>query len=157
MKEGQPAPDLELPVANIEWVLPGAKDKQTLKLSDLRGRNVVLFFFPWAMTPGCTTEACGFRDWLGEFKQLDAVVLGVSTDSLPRQQKFTEYKQLNFPLLADADKTLARQFGALNLFGLARRWTFVIDKNGIVVKIFNKVSVADHPQQVLDFLKTLKS
>src|ERR1700677_2273858 len=104
MQEGQQVPDLELPVANLETVLPEAGDKKTLKLSDLRGRSVVLFFFPWAMTRVCTTEACAFRDWLGEFKQLDAVVLGVSTDLLVRQQKFTDKKHLNFPLLADSEK-----------------------------------------------------
>jgi peroxiredoxin Q/BCP len=138
-------------------VLPEASDKKTLKLSDLRGRNVVLFFFPWAMTRVCTTEACAFRDWLGEFQQLDAVVLGVSTDSLDRQQKFTDKKQLNFPLLADADKQIARQFGVLNLFRMARRSTFVIDKNGVIVKIFDKVGRAEnHPLEVLEFLKSMK-
>lgn len=157
MQEGQLAPDIELPVTSLETVLPGAGDKKTLKLSDLRGHNVVLFFFPWAMTRVCTTEACSFRDCLAEFRKLGAVVLGVSTDSLPRQQQFTDKKQLNFPLLADADKALCRQFGVLNLFRMARRSTFVIDKNGTVVKIFGKIGRAeDHPQQVLEFLKNMK-
>jgi thioredoxin-dependent peroxiredoxin len=157
MQEGQLAPDLEIAAANLETILPGSGGTTTLKLSDLRGRNVVLFFFPWAMTPTCTAEACAFRDWLAEFKQLDAVVLGVSTDSLVRQRRFTDKKQLNFPLLADSDKKIARQFGVLNLFRLARRWTFVIDKAGTIRKIFTKVSNAkNHPAEVLEFLKSMK-
>ena len=157
MQEGQLAPDVELPVANIESILPGSGDKKTLKLSDLRGHNVVLFFFPWAMTPVCTAEACAFRDWQAEFKALGAIVLGVSTDSLDRQQKFTSTKQLNYPLLSDSDKVIARQFDVLNMFGLARRSTFVIDKNGVIVKIYKSVGRMDtHPEKVLEFLKTLK-
>ena len=158
MKEGQPAPDVELPAANIATVLPGSADGQTLKLSDLKGKNVVLWFFPRAMTPGCTKEACGFRDRLEHFKELDTVIVGISTDNVPKQQKFTAKEQLNFPLFADADLKIAEAFGVLgDGKKSATRSTFIIDKDGKFVKIYATVKkAADHPQEVLEFLQNAK-
>ncbi len=154
MTEGQLAPDVELPAANIETVLPGATDKATLKLSDLRGRNVVLWFFPRAMTSGCTKEACGFRDRLEQFQKLDTVIVGISTDTVPKQQKFTAKEQLNFPLLADAEMKIAQAFGVLGDFKKsATRSTFIIDKTGKFAKIYTTVKKAgDHPEEVLKWL-----
>jgi thioredoxin-dependent peroxiredoxin len=153
MKEGQPAPDVELPAANIATVLPGSPP--TLKLSDLKGKNVVLWFFPRAMTPGCTKEACGFRDRLEQFKQLDTVIVGISTDNVAKQEKFTAKEELNFPLFADAEHKIAAAFGVLgDGKKSATRSTFIIGKDGKFVKIYNTVKkAADHPQEVLEFLK----
>jgi peroxiredoxin Q/BCP len=155
MKEGEPAPDVELPAANVATVIPGAAEDATLKLSDLKGKNVVLWFFPRAMTPGCTKEACGFRDRLEQFKDLDTVVVGISTDSLPKQEKFTAKEHLNFPLFADAGMKIAQAFGVLgDGKKSATRSTFIIGKDGKFVKIYRTVKkAADHPQEVLEFLQ----
>jgi len=158
MKEGQPAPDVELPAANIDTVLPGAADGQTLKLSDLQGKNVVLWFFPRAMTPGCTKEACGFRDRIEQFKKLDTVIVGISTDKVAKQQKFTANEQLNFPLYADAESKIAATFGVLgDGKSSATRSTFIIGKDGKFLKIYPTVKkAADHPQEILDYLTSLQ-
>ena len=155
MREGQLAPDVELPAANVATVLPGSGTVQTLKLSDLRGKNVVLWFFPRAMTPGCTKEACGFRDRLEQFKALDTVIVGISTDKVPKQQKFAEKENLNFPLLADGELQIAGTFGVLgDGKKSATRSTFIIGKDGKFMKIYATVKkAADHPQEVLEFLR----
>src|SRR5205085_9150373 len=94
---GTAAPDINLPATQVEKVLPDAKGAKTLKLSDLKGKkNVVLYFYPKAMTPGCTVESCGFRDLADKFADLDTVVIGISTDKLEDQQKFTDKEKLNF-------------------------------------------------------------
>ena len=153
MKEGQPAPDVELPAANIATVLPRAG--ATLKLGDLKGKNVVLWFFPRAMTPGCTKEACGFRDRLEKFAALDTVIVGISTDTVPNQEKFTAKESLNFPLYADAEHKIAAAFGVLGEGKKsATRSTFIIGKDGKFLKIYKTVKkAADHPQEVLEFLQ----
>src|SRR5262249_30769855 len=103
-KEGQPAPDIDLPATQITKALPDAKDAKTLPLKSLQGKkNVVLFFFPKAMTPGCTVESCGFRDKVDELAKLDTVVIGISTDTIEDQKKFTDKENLNFPLYADTE------------------------------------------------------
>lgn len=151
---GKKAPDVTLPATSIEKALPDKKDASTLSLKDFRGkRNVVLYFYPRAMTPGCTKESCGFRDKMPDFAKLDTVVIGISTDNLASQQKFTEKEGLVFPLFADADKSVTKKFGVLGPKGNAMRWTFVIDKEGTVRKIYDKVTPADHPQEVLEFVK----
>jgi peroxiredoxin Q/BCP len=153
---GKPAPDFALPAANIEKALPKKRDAKELRLSDFRGetgKNVVLYFFPKAMTPGCTRQSCGFRDLSKEFAKYDTVVLGISTDQLADQNKFTEKESLNFPLLADADKKVAKEYGVLSDRGFARRATFVIDKKGIVRKIYPSANADKNPQEVLDYVK----
>jgi peroxiredoxin Q/BCP len=151
---GKPAPDVELPATSIDKVLPDKKDAKTLSLKDFRGKkNVVLFFYPKAMTRGCTIESCGFRDRIKKFTDLDTVVLGISTDQLADQQKFTEKENLNYPLLADPDKKVTKEFGALSPRGFASRYTFVIDKNGVVRKIYTTVNPANHPKEVEQYIK----
>ncbi len=151
---GKPAPPIDLPAANVGKALPGKADAKTLSLADLRGKNVVLYFFPKAMTPGCTRQSCKFRDLSKEFAKYDTVVIGISTDRLADQNKFTEKESLNFPLLADADKKVAKEYGVLlSDRGVARRATFVIDKQGIVRKIYPSANADKNPQEVLDYVK----
>jgi peroxiredoxin Q/BCP len=152
-KEGDKAPDVQLSATQSEKALPDAKGK-TLKLSDLKGtRNVVLFFFPKAMTRGCTIESCGFRDLTDKFAKLDTVVIGISTDTLDDQQKFTDKESLNFPLFADPDKKATQAYGALGQRGFASRYTFVIDKQGVVRKVYTTVNPQNHPEEVLKYVK----
>jgi peroxiredoxin Q/BCP len=153
VEEGKPAPDITLEATQIGTVLPDKKDAKTLSLKDLKGKNVVLYFFPKAMTPGCTKESCAFRDATAAFAKLDTVVIGISTDKLDDQMKFTDKEKLNFPLFADPDKKATKAFGALSDRGFASRYTFVIDKKGIVRKIYTKVTPADHPEEVLKYVK----
>jgi peroxiredoxin Q/BCP len=153
VEEGKPAPNVELQATSIGTVLPDKKGAKTLKLSDLKGKNVILYFFPKAMTPGCTKESCGFRDKTADFTKLDTVVIGISTDTLDDQMKFTDKEKLNFPLFADPDKKATAAFGALTQGGRAARYTFVIDKKGVVRKIYKKVTPAEHPEEVLKYIK----
>jgi thioredoxin-dependent peroxiredoxin len=154
IEEGQPAPAVSLPATQIEKVLPDKKDAKTISLDDFKGKkNVVLYFFPKAMTKGCTIESCGFRDKLDDFAKADTVVLGISVDPLDDQVKFTDKEKLTFPLLADADKKVTDAFGVLNEKGMAKRTTFVIDKKGVVRKIYREPKVDSHPQEVLDYVK----
>jgi peroxiredoxin Q/BCP len=153
VKEGGPAPEVLLPVTGTGKDLPGVKDGK-LALKDIK-KPVVLFFYPKAMTKGCTVESCGFRDTLAEFTKLDTVVIGISTDKLADQEKFVEMQKLTFPLLADDSKTVTKAFGALSEKGTALRYTFVIDQTGVIRKIYTKVAPADHPKEVLEFVKTL--
>lgn len=152
---GKPAPNIEVPATQIEKILPDKKDAKTISLKDFEGKkNVVLYFYPKAMTPGCTRESCKFRDLSKEFAKLDTVVLGVSTDDLDAQKKFTDKEGLNFPLLADADKKVTQAFGVLNPDrGLAQRATFVIDKKGIIRKIYPKASADENPKEVFDWIR----
>jgi peroxiredoxin Q/BCP len=159
VKEGDKFPDIELPATQIEKVLPEKKDAKTIKISDFAGKkNVVLFFYPKALTGGCTVESCGFRDKLEKFAPIDTVILGISTDTLELQGKFTEKNNLNFPLLADTDKKVTEQLGILIPDRkVAQRVTFVIDKKGFVRKVYEKVVPKDHPQEVYTFIeKNLK-
>jgi thioredoxin-dependent peroxiredoxin len=155
VKEGDPAPDITLPVAQIEKALPTAKDDKDLNLKDLRGKkNVVLFFYPKAMTKGCTIESCGFRDIAAEFAKADTVILGISTDKLEDQEKFIEKEKLNFPLLADNEQKMAKALGVMADKGsFTKRVTFVIDKEGKIAKIYDKVDPKTHPDDVLKYVK----
>jgi len=151
---GKPAPAIELPATSIDKVLPDKKDARTLSLKDLQGKNVVLFFYPKSLTKGCTIESCGFRDKVKEFAKVDTVIIGISTDDMDLQKKFTEKEKLNFPLFADADKKATKAYGALNeKSGMASRYTYVIDKKGVIRKIYTKVSPSDHPGEVLKFVE----
>jgi peroxiredoxin Q/BCP len=150
---GKPAPDFTLEAANVRQALPHHKG-DTLSLKDVRGKNVVLYFFPKAMTPGCTVQSCGFRDLTREFAKLDTVVVGISTDHLNAQEQFTRKEGLNFPLVADPDKKIAREYGVLSPErGLAQRTTFVIDKKGVVRKIYRNVNAQKNPDEVLRYVK----
>jgi thioredoxin-dependent peroxiredoxin len=152
IEEGKPAPDFTLP----------ADDGQKVKLKDLRGSPVVLYFYPKDDTPGCTREACAFRDRRAELTKLGAKVLGVSPDDVASHEKFRDKFELNFPLLADEGHKLAEKYGAWrekNMYGKlswgVQRSTFLIDAQGIVRKIWKKVSVDGHDEQVLAALKEL--
>jgi thioredoxin-dependent peroxiredoxin len=149
-KEGDSVPDVKVPAYQAKKVLPDSKDDLVSPASFKGKKNVVLFYFPKAMTPGCTVESCGFRDILAKFTAADTVVLGFSGDTLALQQKFTEKENLDFPLLADSKKELMT---ALEVKG---RTTWVIDKEGKIAKIFTAVKPKGHPQEVLEFVEKLK-
>jgi len=155
LKEGDPAPDIKLPATQVEKALPELKGAKELSLKDLKGKkNVVLFFFPKAMTRGCTIESCGFRDQVDKFAALDTVVIGISTDNLDAQEQFTTKEKLNFPLMADSSKAATQAYGALSRAnGVASRYTFVIDKEGVIRKVYLKVSPQNHPEEVLAFVR----
>lgn len=133
-----------------------------LSLADLRGKKVVLYFYPRDNTPGCTREACAFRDGLAQLKRQGAVVLGVSTDPVASHLGFKEKFKLNFPLLSDARKEIVQAYGVWkekSLYGRKtmglERTTFVIDEEGKVLKVFPKVQVDGHFEEVLEALKSV--
>lgn len=133
-----------------------------VKLSDFKGKKVVLYFYPRDMTPGCTKEACGFRDDLSALRDKNVEVLGVSTDSVDSHEKFREKYSLNFPLLADPEHKVADKYGVWqekNMYGKKswgiKRMTFVIDENGKIAHVFGRVDTATHSQDVLKVLDKL--
>ncbi len=151
---GQVAPDFTLLSDSGEQV----------RLGQFRGSLVVLYFYPKDDTPGCTREACAFRDLEQEMEKLGAVILGVSPDGVESHKKFRAKFGLNFPLLADVDHSVAKAYGAWRektRFGKKtmgiQRSTFLIDANGIVRKVWKNVQVDGHDAQVLDALKALIS
>lgn len=132
------------------------------RLEDYRGRWVVLYFYPKDDTPGCTKEACAFRDAHAELKALGAVVLGVSADGVESHRRFAEKYGLNFPLLADPEKAVIRAYGAWgkkNLYGRVyegvMRYTFLIDPEGRIARVWKKVKPATHAQEVAAALREL--
>ncbi|MDM5297283.1 thioredoxin-dependent thiol peroxidase [Bacillus pumilus] len=148
---GQQVPDIELTGDNGEKI----------KLSDFKGKHIVLYFYPKDMTPGCTTEACDFRDRHQSFAELDAVIIGVSPDSQDKHQKFKEKHDLPFLLLVDDEQKLSEAFGVWKLkknFGKEymgiERSTFLINKEGTLVKEWRKVKVKDHVEEALEELKS---
>jgi len=154
VEPGTQAPDFTLP----------ADDGTEVQLSGLRGKPVVLYFYPRDDTPGCTREACAFRDRKKELARWGAVVLGVSPDGLASHEKFRDKHQLNFPLLADADHKVAEQYGAWRekvRFGKRsmgiQRSTFLIDAEGMVRKVWKNVQVEGHDEQVLEALGALSA
>jgi thioredoxin-dependent peroxiredoxin len=149
IEEGSPAPDFELT----------SDSGETVKLSSLRGKPVVLYFYPKDDTPGCTTQACGIRDAYGEFEQAGAVVLGVSPDDEKSHVKFRKKHDLPFPLLADTEHEVAERYGVWGekkfmgrTYLGVKRWTFVIAEDGTVKKIFPNVKPAEHVDKVLAIL-----
>ena len=146
----QPAPDFTLPTT----------DGRPFQLSALRGRSVVLYFYPKDDTPGCTTQACGFRDQYEEFLALGAEVVGVSSDSVSSHQKFTARHRLPFPLLADENGAVRKLYQVPRaLLGLLPgRVTFLIDQQGIIRYIFNSLSgAADHVANTKAMLRQLQA
>lgn len=133
------------------------------KLSQYKGKmNVVLYFYPRDDTPGCTTEACGFRDQLETFSSADTVVLGVSTDTVESHKKFAEKFSLPFPLLADVDHSIAEKYGVWvekNMYGKKsmgiQRATFLIDKSGKIAAVWPKVKVDGHVAEVAAAIESL--
>jgi thioredoxin-dependent peroxiredoxin len=139
----------------------GTSDGKTIGLGDFAGKKrVVLFFYPRADTPGCTKEACGFRDAHLAYEKAGVAVLGISPDPLEDVTKFAKKFDLNFPLVADADHATAEKYGVWQeksnygkkYWGVART-TFVIDKSGKVARVFEKVNPEGHDQEVLAWLK----
>jgi peroxiredoxin Q/BCP len=153
IEPGQPAPDFTLP----------DQHGRDLRLSDLRGTPVVLYFYPRDNTPGCTTEACAFRDARADYEKAGAKVLGVSPDSVASHLKFAEKFNLPFTLLADTEKAVCQAYGVWQqktLYGKTSmgvvRSTFVIDPEGIVRHVFPRVKVNGHCDEVLAALQTLR-
>jgi peroxiredoxin Q/BCP len=149
IEEGQKAPTFTLT----------ADDGKKVKLSDFAGKPVVLYFYPKDDTPGCTREACAFRDASAALKKAGAVVLGVSADDTASHVKFRDKFKLNFPLLSDTDHKVAEKYGAWrekNMYGKVsmgiQRSTFLIDPAGKVAKVWKRVQVDGHDQKVLEAL-----
>lgn len=154
VKVGDPFPDVALEAVQLDKLnLP---NKTTVSIRDLKGKTVVVFFYPKALTKGCTIESCGFRDIIKEFPK-DVVVIGASGDDRTLQQKFIDEHMLPFPLLCDTDLKLIRALGILSTPAgkTPKRVTFVIDKEGKIAKIYEKVAPATHPKDVLAFVKSL--
>lgn len=137
------------------------QDGEKVKLSSFAGeKNVVVYFYPKAMTPGCTTQACGIRDTEKELADVDTVVLGISPDPVSRLEKFREKHDLNFDLLSDEDHAIADKYGVWGLkkfmgkeyMGILRT-TFIIDKNGRLQLVMDKVKTKTHHDDVLAFIK----
>ncbi|MEO0351626.1 MAG: thioredoxin-dependent thiol peroxidase [Cyanobacteria bacterium P01_A01_bin.15] len=152
LQVGDPAPDFSLADA----------DGNTVRLADLKGKRVVLYFYPRDNTPGCTKEACAFRDNYDAYQAKDVVILGVSTDDAKSHQKFITKHDLPFPLLVDADASVATAYGSYGLkkfmgkeyMGISRS-TFVIGPDGSLEKIYRKVKAEKHPVELLAELDEL--
>ncbi len=158
-------------MADAQWLEEGSKAPaftlkdqhgKSIKLSDYKGSPVVVYFYPKDDTPGCTKEACAFRDQHADLQQLGAVLLGISPDDPASHSKFASKYELNFPLLADIEHQVAEKFGAWrekNMYGKVslgiQRSTFLIDATGKVAKVWKRVQVDGHDQQVLTALREL--
>ncbi len=158
IQEQQPAPDFTLPAVGSDDVVHNGQ----VQLSALRGKNIVLYFYPKDDTPGCTAEACSFRDANHEMQKRGIVVLGVSADDIPSHQKFADKYGLPYPLLADTDTTVSQLYGVWKEKNYAgkkymgvNRETFLIDKDGIVRKVWPKVQAAEHAQEILEAIESL--
>ncbi len=149
---GAPAPVFKLQNQRGEWV----------QLSDFKGKKVVIYFYPKAMTPGCTTQACGIRDSASEYEAANIVVLGISPDPFGRLKKFEDKYGLNFMLLSDEDHAVAECYGVWGLkkfmgreFMGVHRITFIIDEDGALLHVMEKVKTASHHDDVLSCVKAL--
>jgi peroxiredoxin Q/BCP len=154
IEQGQAAPDFTLP----------DQDGNPVELSQLRGRPVVLYFYPKADTPGCTTQACGVRDHRADYAKAGAVVLGISPDPVKKVKRFHDKQALNFALLADEGHAVADSYGVWvqkSMYGKTyfgnERTTFVLDAGGTVVEVLRKVKPAEHDERVLKALADLRS
>ncbi len=145
LQAGMPAPEFTAPITS----------GKTVHLSDYRGKKVVLYFYPKDDTPGCTVEACGLRDQYQKIRELGAEVLGVSIDDTSSHQMFAQKYNLPFQLVADTDKNIAKNYGVLNeKWNQARRVTFRSYENGKILKIFQTVKPDQHPQEIIDALRS---
>ena len=148
---GDKAPDFRLQDQNGKWHA----------LDDYRGKWVVMYFYPKDNTPGCTTQACELRDNMFAFRELGAVVLGVSVDDVASHKAFAEKHGLPFTLLSDADKSVAKSYGVLKTYmgvmEMARRDTFIVDPQGRIAKHYESVNPDGHSQLVLEDIKALKA
>ena len=149
---GQQAPDFSLP----------DQDGNLLSLSSLRGKKVLVYFYPKASTPGCTTQACGLRDIHGELSTLNTVVLGISPDPATRLKNFVVKQQLNFTLLGDEDHAVADAFGVWGPkkfmgkeYDGIHRISFLIDEQGIIEHVFDDFKTSNHHQILIDYLGSL--
>jgi peroxiredoxin Q/BCP len=149
---GKKIPDFNLP----------ATGDLNIRLKDLRGQNLVLYFYPKDSTPGCTLEGQEFRDLQARFKRANTVILGVSRDSIKSHENFKAKQNFNFELLSDAEETLCNLFDVIkmkNLYGKQvrgiERSTFLIDSNGVLQQEWRKVKVAGHAEEVLNAVKEL--
>ncbi|MEA2278088.1 MAG: thioredoxin-dependent peroxiredoxin [Solirubrobacteraceae bacterium] len=154
IEPGQPAPDFELP----------DQDGNPVRLADLRGRRVVLYFYPRADTPGCTTQACGIRDHRADYEAAGVTVLGVSPDPVDAIKRFHDKQDLTFTLLADADHAVTERYGAWveksnygKTYWGAARATFIIDEEGVVRHVIPKASPKTHDEVVLAALAELEA
>ncbi|MBU3005220.1 thioredoxin-dependent thiol peroxidase [Paraglaciecola arctica] len=150
LKAGDPAPQFSLPNEN----------DQTVSLSDFKGKKVLVYFYPKAMTPGCTIQAQGLRDSQNSLAEQNVEVLGVSPDAVKRLPKFIEKESLNFTLLSDEDHSVADAFGVWGLkkfmgkeYDGIHRITFLIDENGNIEHVFDKFKTKTHHEVVLDYLQ----
>ena len=154
LETGTKAPDFSLP----------DQDGVMHSLSRYRGKKVILYFYPRDNTPGCTKQACGFRDLYPQFTEKGAIVLGVSKDSVASHKKFQEKYQLSFPILSDAELHVIQAYDVWKekkLYGKVSmgvvRTTYLIDENGIISKAFGKVKAAQNPEQMLEELNDIIS
>ncbi|PTL58670.1 thioredoxin-dependent thiol peroxidase [Paraconexibacter algicola] len=152
LEAGTPAPAFTLP----------DQDGDAVALADHAGKTVVLYFYPKADTPGCTTQACGVRDASAAYADRDVVVIGVSPDPVAKVKKFHDKQSLNFTLLADEDHAVCEQFGVWvekSMYGKtfwgSSRTTFIIDETGVIRKVIPKVKPAEHDEQVLAALRDM--
>jgi thioredoxin-dependent peroxiredoxin len=147
LKEGDKAPDFSLK----------GTDGKTYKLSDFEGKNVVLYFYPKDDTTGCTIEAKGFNEMLASFKKIDTEIIGVSKDSIESHQKFCNKYSLKFLLLSDPENKVIElydAYGNKGAFGMGTiRKTYIIDKKGMIIKIFGRVHADGHNEEVMSVLK----
>lgn len=142
---GTMAPNFRLQDQHDAWI----------SLAEQRGKWLVVYFYPMDETPGCTTEACEFRDNIFAFRKLGVSVLGISVQDVASKKEFAAKHSLPFSVLADADKSVAKSYGVLNLLGFARRETFVIDPKGRIAKHYPDVDPKTHSRQLLADLQTL--
>lgn len=150
LKQGQNAPHFSLLNQHNEAV----------SLTDFQGKKVLVYFYPKALTPGCTTQACGLRDVKAELDALNTVVMGISPDSPQKLANFEEKKALNFTLLSDENHQVAEQFGVWGekkfmgrIYDGVHRISFLIDENGVIEQVFDKFKTGEHADVVLDYLK----
>ena len=143
VKEGDAFPDFRLK----------ADDGMEVSLSDLKGKMSVVYFYPKDDTPGCTKEACSFRDNINSFKSLGIPVFGISVDNIESHKKFKSKYSIPFILLSDSDKKVVTKLGIKSMFGAASRVTFILDENGKILRVYPKVSPDKHAEEILTFLK----
>ena len=153
VKVGDAFPEVPLAAAQIDKAKKGAT---AISIADFKGKTVVVFFYPKALTSGCTVESCGFRDIAADFPA-ETILLGASADTVAKQQEFIDKEKLPYALLADTEMRLAKALGVVAANGkVSQRVTFVIDKEGKIAKIYETVTPAKHPKEVLAFVKGMK-